>query len=504
MSTGFDVLICYAPPDVEAARSLAETLRGFGLAVFFDKWELLPGDVVVIRMEEAIKESRAGVVLLSQAATESGWVAEQYAVFLGRAASGGQRLIPVRLDDTTVPEFLHSRAAVDLRGLSRSGYKTKVRELAEAILKHGDRVLPSGPLVVSGRSDMRDFGDLRDRAVLLTADLRQLLTTEVWRHLGHPNVVSRTAPSSHYRTLSGDPYISRLVPNFEWLDGLLSRDQDCNTRLGLINDIDVLRAFLAEHPLTVAITPSLVGAVAIFSFLNGCRRYKLNIKMNFAYSHAAQLVTLAMAATNDKPDAIGVLLAPAHKLLCDKSLEYQAFAVLPAQGYRVLSPRSDDRLGVGQGKYFTPLAENTGASIQIQRLAAATRGQSVLNSLSDIHPSEALSLLSAAESGQKFLLWSPYWHIADLLGLGSPILEVPRCIAWEDSMLFICSRKTEQFPVEFSLLRQAIRSAWLDILENPSDLQHAVKYMLQNRHYVTCFKRMLGVSSLLFDSDGQQ
>jgi hypothetical protein len=69
-------------------------------------------------------------------------------------------------------------------------------------------------------------------------------------------------------------------------------------------------------------------------------------------------------------------------------------------------------------------------------------------------------------------------------------------------MLFINSHKTKQFPAEFLLLRQAIRSAWLDILENPGDLQRAVEYMIRDHHYITCFKRMLGVSSLLFDSEG--
>ena len=70
-------------------------------------------------------------------------------------------------------------------------------------------------------------------------------------------------------------------------------------------------------------------------------------------------------------------------------------------------------------------------------------------------------------------------------------------------MLLMSTYMVRRFPAACSLLRQVVRSAWLDLLEDPQDLQQAVIYVFEKRHYVACLKRLLGVGSLLFDLDRQ-
>ena len=65
---------------------------------------------------------------------------EEYAVLLGKAVQHGQRLIPVVIEDATVPEMLATRLWVDLRGKTGDSYRTELERLARAI--RGERPGP--------------------------------------------------------------------------------------------------------------------------------------------------------------------------------------------------------------------------------------------------------------------------------------------------------------------------------------------------------------------------
>ena len=51
MTDAFDVFISYAHADADWVRVLAENLHQQGLQVFFDEWEIGPGDVLVHRLD---------------------------------------------------------------------------------------------------------------------------------------------------------------------------------------------------------------------------------------------------------------------------------------------------------------------------------------------------------------------------------------------------------------------------------------------------------------------
>ena len=55
MTNTIDVFVSYAHVDREWVRVLAENLHQSGLKVFYDEWEIAPGDVLVHKLDAGIR-----------------------------------------------------------------------------------------------------------------------------------------------------------------------------------------------------------------------------------------------------------------------------------------------------------------------------------------------------------------------------------------------------------------------------------------------------------------
>lgn len=77
------IFLSHAPEDKELARDLATRLSEHGFDVWFDEWQLMPGDNFAKRIGEALEESDAMVVLVSPAAMKSNWVRGEINFALG-------------------------------------------------------------------------------------------------------------------------------------------------------------------------------------------------------------------------------------------------------------------------------------------------------------------------------------------------------------------------------------------------------------------------------------
>lgn len=65
-TNAWDVFISYASEDRETvAAPLAEALRVNGLRVWYDQFELTPGKQLLQSIDEGLRESRFGIVVLS-------------------------------------------------------------------------------------------------------------------------------------------------------------------------------------------------------------------------------------------------------------------------------------------------------------------------------------------------------------------------------------------------------------------------------------------------------
>ena len=134
----FDVFISYGHQDQDWVRTLAENLYRAGLEVFYDEWEIAPGDVLVHRLDEGIRTSRSGILVISSASLSRPWVMEEYGAMLTRAVAGQQRLIPVLLGEAELPPFLAARVWVDFRHADGPEYDRRVSQLVAAL--RGERL----------------------------------------------------------------------------------------------------------------------------------------------------------------------------------------------------------------------------------------------------------------------------------------------------------------------------------------------------------------------------
>ena len=86
----------YGHEDAGWVRVLAGNLHRAGFDVFFDEWELVGGDRFAGRLEEGIRGSASGVLVVSPHALSRPWVREEYEALLRRAVEEPGAAPPAR------------------------------------------------------------------------------------------------------------------------------------------------------------------------------------------------------------------------------------------------------------------------------------------------------------------------------------------------------------------------------------------------------------------------
>ena len=105
MADGFtyDVFLSHSSRDKAVVRDVAERLRADGLRVWFDDWELKPGDSIPAKIEEGLEGSRVLVLCMSANAFGSDWATLEAGTFrFLDPLNKDRRFIPLRLDETPV------------------------------------------------------------------------------------------------------------------------------------------------------------------------------------------------------------------------------------------------------------------------------------------------------------------------------------------------------------------------------------------------------------------
>jgi hypothetical protein len=177
---GWDVFVSYGHEDAEWVRVLAGNLHRSGFEVFLDEWELVGGDRVTGRLEDGIRASTNGVLVVSPHSLSRPWVREEYEALLRQAVQqpGQRRLIPVLYADADLPPFLANRLWVDFRGAATTGpeYAARLAELvrylqgrpaADRPARDGAVQWPTGP----GGELVRPAGPLQAQLTLSAAEV---------------------------------------------------------------------------------------------------------------------------------------------------------------------------------------------------------------------------------------------------------------------------------------------------------------------------------------------
>jgi hypothetical protein len=132
----WDVFVSYGHQDADWVGVLAANLHRDGFDVFLDQWELVGGDRVTGRLEEGVRNSTSGVLVVSPHSLSRPWVREEYEALLRQAVEiPERRLIPVLYLDAELPPFLASRQWVDFRTATTGPAYDAAVELLERALQ---------------------------------------------------------------------------------------------------------------------------------------------------------------------------------------------------------------------------------------------------------------------------------------------------------------------------------------------------------------------------------
>lgn len=92
----WDVFVSHASEDKDAvARPLAAALRALGVSVWLDEVEMKIGDSLRRKIDQGIRSSRFGLVILSEQFFAKGWTQYELDGLVTRTVSGEQNLLPI-------------------------------------------------------------------------------------------------------------------------------------------------------------------------------------------------------------------------------------------------------------------------------------------------------------------------------------------------------------------------------------------------------------------------
>lgn len=118
-----DVFLSHSAKDKAAVRDLARRLKDDGLRVWFDEWEIKPGDMIGLKIRDGLEHSRTLVLVMSANGMGSEWVTFEYQTVLFNDPTNQQRrFIPLRLDNSELSPTLKQFAHIDWRKPSPDQY----------------------------------------------------------------------------------------------------------------------------------------------------------------------------------------------------------------------------------------------------------------------------------------------------------------------------------------------------------------------------------------------
>lgn len=101
------VFISHNKADKISSRLLAIALIEQGIGVWFDEWEIRPGDSIVGGLESGISSSDVFVLFWSIDASKSNWVGTEVRAYLTRRVTDTSlRIVPILLDGTPLPALV--------------------------------------------------------------------------------------------------------------------------------------------------------------------------------------------------------------------------------------------------------------------------------------------------------------------------------------------------------------------------------------------------------------
>ncbi|HEY0428036.1 MAG TPA: TIR domain-containing protein [Pyrinomonadaceae bacterium] len=110
----WNVFLSYRSINRTWVLNLYDVLRQHDYQVFLDQCVLKPGDELILELQDALKNSQAGILIWSSKTGESDWVLREYQSMERRVdTKPGFVFVPLALDDSELPDFAANRIYVN-------------------------------------------------------------------------------------------------------------------------------------------------------------------------------------------------------------------------------------------------------------------------------------------------------------------------------------------------------------------------------------------------------
>ena len=143
-----DIFLSYASADRERVRPLVQAFEAQGWSVWWDQ-EIRTGESWDRRIEQALEDCQACVTVFTQTSVESQWVRNE-----SMAAMEAGKLLPVRLDDATVPIAFRSVQTAELTRW-RGGQDDRLDQLIATLSGHIHTAARPVPAAAASQSRTR-------------------------------------------------------------------------------------------------------------------------------------------------------------------------------------------------------------------------------------------------------------------------------------------------------------------------------------------------------------
>ncbi len=109
-----NAFISHNKSDKETARLLAICLVEQGINVWFDEWEIKPGESITGGIEKGLSDADTFVLIWSANAKKSNWVGTELKAYIRRRVDDDSlRIVPIMIDNTSLPTLV-----ADYRGFT--------------------------------------------------------------------------------------------------------------------------------------------------------------------------------------------------------------------------------------------------------------------------------------------------------------------------------------------------------------------------------------------------
>ena len=127
------VFLSHSSKDKELVLSLAVDLKERGIDSWLDVNDILPGESIIDKINDGLEKSDFVLLFLSKNSVTSNWVKKEWETILWDEVNTGKtKIIPIKLDDASIPKILQTKKYIDFS----IDYNRGLIELVEALKRY--------------------------------------------------------------------------------------------------------------------------------------------------------------------------------------------------------------------------------------------------------------------------------------------------------------------------------------------------------------------------------